>query len=111
VASEWFQSNRNGAPDAIRCRYSGPGFFKHLTDKHFFVRLFGLKNKVVIFDEVHAYDCYMQELFTCLLRWLRSMGTAVIVLSATLPEAFRKQIIAAYCGKETVIPDNLNYPC
>jgi len=34
-----------------------------LQTRHFFVRLFGLGQKVVIFDEVHAYDTYMSTLF------------------------------------------------
>lgn len=35
-----------------------------LPARHFFVRLFGLSGKTVIFDEVHAYDTYMNSLFT-----------------------------------------------
>lgn len=111
VAAEWFQNNRKrslltpfgvGTVDQV--------FLSILQTNHFFVRLFGLKNKVVIFDEIHAYDCYMQELFIRLLRWLRSLGTAVVVLSATLPEEFRRQIVGVYCGEGSEVPGNQDYP-
>ncbi|HRF50817.1 MAG TPA: CRISPR-associated helicase Cas3', partial [Anaerolineales bacterium] len=67
-----------------------------LKTKHFFVRLFGLSHKVVIFDEVHAYDTYMSTLFERLLVWLRAMDVSVIVLSATLPAKTRASLVAAY---------------
>lgn len=71
-----------------------------LQTRHFFLRLFGLAHKVVIFDEVHAYDTYMERLFLRLLTWLRAVGTSVIVLSATLPEATRREMIVAYTGNQ-----------
>lgn len=69
-----------------------------LQTRHFFVRLFGLGQKVVVFDEVHAYDTYMSVLFRRLLAWLRSIGTSVILLSATLPETVRSELVAAWLG-------------
>ncbi len=45
-----------------------------LQTKHWFVRLFGLAGKVVIFDEVHAYDAYMSTILERLLRWLAGCG-------------------------------------
>ncbi len=71
-----------------------------LQTRLFFLRLFGLAHKVVIFDEVHAYDTYMEQLFLRLLTWLRAVGTSVIVLSATLPEATRREMIVAYTGNQ-----------
>ncbi len=71
-----------------------------LQTRHFFVRLFGLGQKVVVFDEIHAYDTYMSVLFQRLLHWLRTMGTSVILLSATLPEKTRRALVAAWLGKE-----------
>lgn len=71
-----------------------------LQTKHFFVRLLGLAGKVVIFDEVHAYDAYMNTLFCRLLQWLRQVGASVIVLSATLPEKARSQLLAAWGAPE-----------
>jgi CRISPR-associated endonuclease/helicase Cas3 len=75
-----------------------------LQTKHFFVRLLGLHHKVVIFDEVHAYDAYMSELFERLLIWLRQIGASVIVLSATLPNKTRQRLISAYAGNASLLP-------
>ena len=80
-----------------------------LQTKHFFVRLLGLSHKVVIFDEVHAYDAYMSELFERLLRWLRVVNTSVIILSATLPDKTRQKLICAYAGA-TSAPPARTYP-
>jgi len=75
-----------------------------LQTRHFFVRLFGLGHKVVIFDEVHAYDTYMSTLFQRLLAWLHAIGVSVIILSATLPEATRQELTTAYLGKQATLP-------
>jgi len=75
-------------------------FLSVLQTRHFFVRLLGLAHKTIVFDEVHAYDAYMTELFQCLLRWLRAMDTSVVVLSATLSSETRQRLVAAYSGAE-----------
>lgn len=80
-----------------------------LQTKHFFVRLLGLSHKVIIFDEVHAYDAYMSELFERLLTWLRAVDASVIVLSATLPEKTRRKLVAAYAGDKKA-PPTCSYP-
>ena len=80
-----------------------------LQTKHFFVRLLGLSHKVVIFDEVHAYDAYMSELFERLLVWLRQINVSAIVLSATLPDKTRQRLVRAYAGN-TEVPPAKNYP-
>ncbi|MGE3801165.1 MAG: CRISPR-associated helicase Cas3', partial [Candidatus Kapaibacterium sp.] len=71
-----------------------------LYSKHFFLRMFGLAGKTVIFDEVHAYDTYMDKLFCRLLGWLKEMGTDVIILSATLPDVSRRSFINAWFGRK-----------
>jgi CRISPR-associated endonuclease/helicase Cas3 len=81
-----------------------------LQTRHFFVRMFGLQNKVVVFDEVHAYDTYMSELFKRLLTWLRQIGVSVILLSATLPEKTRRELTAAYLGEKDVNLPPAKYP-
>ncbi|MCB0180788.1 MAG: CRISPR-associated helicase Cas3', partial [Anaerolineae bacterium] len=74
-------------------------FMSILQTKHFFVRLFGLSHKVIIFDEVHAYDTFMSTLFERLLTWLNAVGTSVIILSATLPAETRRKLVKAYSGE------------
>lgn len=63
--------------------------------KHFFVRRFALAGKVVILDEVHAYDVYTGTLITALIRELRSLGCSVIILSATLTAERRRELLQA----------------
>ncbi|MCL4531068.1 MAG: CRISPR-associated helicase Cas3', partial [Chloroflexi bacterium] len=80
-------------------------FLSVLQTNHFFVRLFALGRKTVIFDEVHAYDTYMTEIFQTLLRWLRVMGSSAIILSATLPDATRRKLVEAYGGDASKASD------
>ncbi len=81
-----------------------------LQTNHFFVRMFGLGQKVVIFDEVHAYDTYMSTLFQRLLRWLHAIGTSVILLSATLPEKTRQELVGAWLGDQDIALPRKEYP-
>lgn len=67
-----------------------------LNVKHTALRMIGLAGKVVIFDEVHAYDTYMTTIIEMLLKWLRALGSSVIILSATLPQARRLALARAY---------------
>lgn len=48
------------------------------------VRFAGLLSKVLVFDELHSYDAYMQKLICVLLHWCRVLHIPVIMLSATL---------------------------
>ena len=81
-----------------------------LQARHFFVRLFGLSHKTVIFDEVHAYDTYMSTIFQRLLSWLRAVGSSVIILSATLPARTRRELVQAYVGHRATLPGQGTYP-
>jgi len=81
-------------------------FLSVLQTRHFFVRLFGLAGKTVIFDEVHAYDAYMTALFERLLAWLHGVGTSVVLLSATLPSRARARMLAAYGGAPNAVERN-----
>ena len=61
--------------------------------KHFFVRQFGLAGKVVVLDEVHTYDLYTGTLIDVLVRRLRDLHCTVLILSATLTKARRRELL------------------
>lgn len=84
-------------------------FMSVLKSNHFFLRLFGLSHKVIVFDEVHAYDVYMSTLFLRLLEWLKCMGCSVIILSATLTQKNKKEISQIY-SQETRLLHGDYYP-
>lgn len=67
-----------------------------LPSKFNTVRLMGLADKVLVLDEAHAYDEYMGVEAGALLRFQAAMGGCAVVLSATLPEAKRRQLIEAW---------------
>lgn len=81
-----------------------------LGNRHYFAKLFALAGKIVVFDEVHAFDYYQKEIFKTLLCWLRELGCHVILLSATLPGAFRKEMVEAFCGTAIDEKDLPVYP-
>jgi len=67
-----------------------------LASRHVTLRHLALANKVVILDEVHAYDAYMNVFLARALQWLGYYGVPVVLLSATLPTDIRKDLVAAY---------------
>ncbi|MEX1247569.1 MAG: CRISPR-associated helicase Cas3' [Anaerolineales bacterium] len=110
-ALAWFQNNKKQTllyPFGVGT--VDQALISVLQTKHFFVRLFGLAGKTIIFDEVHAYDTYMSAIFFRLLGWLRVMGVSVMVLSATLPHEAREEILSAFFGKKFPLDRAIKYP-
>ena len=69
----------------------------------------GITEKVVIIDEVHAYDAYMNGYLEKTLRWLGFYHIPVTLLSATLPSDKRSHFVEAYTGKSCIC-DKTGYP-
>lgn len=67
-----------------------------LKSRHVLVRHLGLMGKVVIIDEVHAADEYMETYLEAALTWLGMYGIPVVLLSATLPPARRRALLDVY---------------
>jgi len=68
-----------------------------LPARHQSLRLLGLSNKVLIVDEVHSYNPYMNKLLQILLEAHATYGGSVILLSATLHKSMKQDYISAYC--------------
>lgn len=81
-----------------------------LNIKHHFVRLWGLGNRVIVIDEVHAYDTYTSGLIASLLRWLKSLNCSVVLMSATLPADKRAELFEAWGGIAAQRLPDLPYP-
>ena len=71
--------------------------------KYGVLRLEGLAGKVLIIDEIHAYDAYMTDIILKLLAWCKAMGVPVIMLSATLPAARKERILKQYSDDVSVL--------
>ena len=67
-----------------------------LQARHVMLRYLGLASKVIIIDEVHAYDAYMSRYLSAALYWLGQMNAPVILMSATLPSATRDELMKSY---------------
>jgi CRISPR-associated endonuclease/helicase Cas3 len=67
-----------------------------LPVRHATLRLHGLAAKVLIVDEAHAFDPYVRQELTALLRSQAALGGSAIALSATLPQATRQELTEAF---------------
>ncbi|MCM5704059.1 CRISPR-associated helicase Cas3' [Larsenimonas salina] len=84
-----------------------------LPFRHQSLRLLGLSRKVLIIDEVHAFDHYMQTLLHQLLAHHARQGGSAILLTATLPRAMREALVAAWQHGLDAAPsvlENTDYP-
>lgn len=84
-----------------------------LQSKHQSLRLLGLARKVLIVDEVHACDAYMQRTLETLLELHARAGGSAILLSATLSVRMKAALLRAFargCGQSTPFPQAPHYP-
>ncbi|MEZ5738687.1 MAG: CRISPR-associated helicase Cas3' [Burkholderiaceae bacterium] len=91
-ASEWFTHKKRALLSEYGVGTIDQALLTILPVRHQFVRLWGLSNRVIVFDEIHAYDAYTGTLLSHLLRWLLALGASVVLLSATLPPRIRRQL-------------------
>lgn len=83
------------------------------------VRLAGIADKVLVLDEVHAYDAYVLRELEQLVRFVASLGGSIVLLSATLPLARRQGLLQAWrdgCGVTALAnaaddTGTAGYPC
>jgi CRISPR-associated endonuclease/helicase Cas3 len=108
-SSAWFSQRRRPLISPYGVGTLDQALLATLNVKHHFVRLWGLANRVVVLDEVHAYDTYTSGLIEALLRWLKAMRCSVVLMSATLPAVRQRALLRAWNG-DTADPPELPYP-
>ena len=91
-AGEWFTHKKRALLSEYGVGTVDQALLTILPVRHQFVRLWGLANRVIVFDEIHAYDAYTGTLLLHLLRWLLALDSSVVLLSATLPPQIRRQL-------------------
>ena len=67
-----------------------------LPRRHQSLRLLGLASKVLVIDEIHAYDAYTGNLLERLLEMHARQGGSAVLLTATLPFDLRQDLVAAW---------------
>ncbi len=92
----WFQGNKRALLADFVIGTVDQFLMASLKRKHFMLRHMGLAGKVVVIDECHAYDAYMNIYLEASLQWMAAYGVPVILLSATLPANRRKALVECY---------------
>lgn len=103
-AAEWFLPRRRAILAPWGVGTIDQALLAALPVKFLGVRHFGLAGKVLVVDEVHAYDTYMTGLLERLLEWMGAYGVPVVLLSATLPAGRRAALMNAYAAGRGVEP-------
>jgi len=94
--NEWFSGRKTSALDDFVVGTVDQFLLLALKQKHLALRHLGFSKKVVIIDEVHAYDSYMNQYLLRAIQWMGAYGVPVVILSATLPAESRRKLVKNY---------------
>lgn len=109
VASSWMSGRRRGLLSNVVVGTVDQVLMMALRQRYSMLRHVALAGKIIIFDEVHAYDTYTSDYLETTLEWLAEYGVTVIMMSATLPPERRNALVKAFSGQEIEEPSNA-YP-
>lgn len=99
MVHQWFEGNKQSLLADFVVGTIDQFLLSALRQRHVMLRHLGLAGKVVILDECHAYDAYMNKYLDQALKWMGVYRVPVIILSATLPARRRAQLVRAYLGQ------------
>ncbi len=96
TVNDWFSGRKLSILDDFTVGTVDQFLLLALKQKHLMLRHLGFANKVVVIDEVHAYDAYMSVYLYQAIKWMGAYGVPVVILSATLPIERRNKLIENY---------------
>ncbi|PZR51713.1 CRISPR-associated helicase/endonuclease Cas3 [Xylanimonas oleitrophica] len=92
----WMRGRRKGVLADFVVGTIDQVLFGALKSRHVALRHLALARKVVVLDEIHSFDTYMNEYLERALEWLGAYGVPVVALSATLPASLCDRLVQAY---------------
>ncbi|WP_367431254.1 type I-E CRISPR-associated protein Cse1/CasA [Streptomyces celluloflavus] len=111
VAHQWLRGRKKGLLASFAVGTIDQLLMTGLKSRHLALRHLAMVGKVVVIDEVHAYDAYMNTYLDRVLSWLGAYRVPVVVLSATLPAGRRRELAEAYTGGSAdALDDATGYP-
>lgn len=110
IVNEWFSGRKTSALDDFVIGTVDQFLLVALKQKHLALRHLGFSKKVVVIDEVHAYDAYMSQYLSKALLWMGAYDVPVIILSATLPADKREQLMKSYMRGKGLTWRNVQKP-
>ena len=99
AAEAWLGSSRMSMLDENGVGTVDQAMAGVLLSRFSILRLLGLSNKVLVIDELHAYDAYMSEIIKTLLQWCCALHIPVVLLSATLQDSQRRKYLSCFTGE------------
>ncbi|GAB3707467.1 CRISPR-associated helicase Cas3' [Mariniluteicoccus flavus] len=109
VAHQWFRGRKRRLLANFGIGTIDQVLMAALQQKHLMMRHLALAGKVVVIDEVHASDDFMNVYLDSVLHWLGHYGVPVILLSATLTQERKKAMLHAY-APQAIRADGIGYP-
>lgn len=108
TSADWLaQSNRRALLADVGIGTIDQALLSVLPVRFQTLRTYGLSSKILVVDEVHEMgEPYIAEELAALLKMHRAAGGSAILLTATLPMALRRKLLATYDGES----DNTAYP-
>lgn len=92
----WLEPVRRGLLSSCAVGTVDQAMMSVLMVKYGVLRLLGLSGKVLVIDELHAYDAYMSGILVSLLEWCKALEIPVVLLSATLPPEKKQEMLEPF---------------
>lgn len=96
IAASWLRGRKHGLLAEFVVGTIDQCLALALKTRHLMLRHLAFAGKVIILDEIHACDAFMNEYLERALEWLGLLGCPVILMSATLTPDRRHALLTAY---------------